>query len=240
MISINLHRLYKHYSESSVKWAVKDINLEIFTGEFFCLIGPSGCGKSTVLKLIGGLEKPSSGKVELLGSSSLVFQSGALFPWLSVADNVAFGLRMKGLPEGKIKTAVTSYLEMVKLSGFEGKYPRELSGGQRQRVGIARALAVEPEVLLLDEPFSALDPLTTEELHRDLLAIWEQTGKTVIMISHSLEEAVKLADRVGVMFEGGVEELFSIHLKRPRSIHEPGFVSTVEKIRKALEIRVEV
>lgn len=234
MISITLHKVYKHYADSTLRWAVKDFHLEVLSGEFFCLIGPSGCGKSTILKLVSGLEKPTSGGVEVLGSNSMVFQSGALFPWMNAEENVAFGLKIKGVPSSQIKTAVGHYLQMVKLVGFEKKYPRELSGGQRQRVGLARALAVEPEILLLDEPFSALDPLTTEELRDDLLKIWQQTGKTILMVSHALEEAVQLADRIGIMVSGEMDDILSINVRRPRNVHQENFLQAVEKIRKTL------
>ncbi|MBI4039897.1 ABC transporter ATP-binding protein [Candidatus Daviesbacteria bacterium] len=216
------------------KWAVKDFSLEASQGEFFCLVGPSGCGKSTLLKIITGVEQPTSGELNLSGSTSMVFQSGALLPWMSVKENVAFGLKMKGLNEILTNQLVTKYLKMVGLAGFGDKYPRELSGGQRQRIGIARALAVEPEVLLLDEPFSALDALTTEALYRDLLKIWQDTKITVIMVSHLLEEAVLLADRIGVMTNGALRGVVEVNLPRPRREQSKAFLSEVGKLRKLL------
>lgn len=226
---INLKGVFKTYTEKPKKWVVEDFNLEVSQGEFFCLVGPSGCGKSTVLRLISGLDQPSSGEIIKPSSCGIVFQSGALFPWLSAFENIAFGLQMKG--EKDIREKVTEYLKLVELEGSGKKYPRELSGGQKQRVGIARALAINPECLLLDEPFSALDSLISDELRQDLLSIWQKTGKTMVMVSHSLEEAVFLADRVGVMKEGHLEKIVEISLKRPRNEEDKEFLEKVEEIR---------
>jgi NitT/TauT family transport system ATP-binding protein len=212
--------------------ALRDVSFSVKNGEFACIIGPSGGGKSTILKLIAGLEKESSGKITKPEHISMVFQAGALLPWLTVFDNVALGLRAKKEPEAKIKTISEKYIEMVGLSGLEGKYPRELSGGQRQRVGIARALAVDPEVLLLDEPFSALDPKTTEELHRDVLAIWAKTKKTIVMVSHLIEEAVSLADTIFLIKDYTVAHAFSISLSRPRRENEEQFAHEVMQVRR--------
>jgi len=231
--SIVFDQVNKKYPLAKVV-AVHDFSLQIQTGEFFCLIGPSGCGKSTVLKLIAGLETPTSGKLDRPTGVSMVFQSGALFPWLTVEENVAFGLRMKKIPESLVKESVTKYLAMVNLSEFAHHYPRELSGGQRQRVGIARALAVIPDVLLLDEPFSALDSLTTTELHADLLKIWNDTKITIVMVSHLLEEAVLLADRVGVMKEGTLKGTVEIYLDRPRNYQDKDFQEVVAKLHRLM------
>src|SRR5579884_4065216 len=167
VMNIKFQNISKTYPIQKVQ-AVKDINLEVQEGEFFVLIGPSGCGKSTILKMIADLEKPTSGEIFKPESISMVFQSGALLPWLTVKENVEFPLKMRGWKKGKIDQVIDQYLEMVGLTSHTKKYPRELSGGQRQRVGIARALSITPEVLLLDEPFSALDPITTDDLHKDL------------------------------------------------------------------------
>ncbi len=229
---IVLEQVNKFYLETGKKLVVKNFSLEIQKGDFFCLVGPSGCGKSTVLKLIAGLEEPSSGKIIKPETVGMVFQLGALFPWLAVEDNVGFGLDMKGLSNTEVKHQSLEYLKMVNLENFAKKYPRELSGGQRQRVGIARALAINPEVLLLDEPFSALDFLTTDELHQDLLKIWQETGKTIVMVSHSLEEAVILADKVGVMEEGKLLGVIDISYERPRKEQGEKFFTEVNKIKK--------
>lgn len=231
---ISLQNVSKYYPVSPHKWAADKLDLEIREGEFFCLVGPSGCGKSTLLKLIIGLETPSSGVVTRPQAISMVFQSGALLPWLTVYENVSFGLKMLGSPESKINEATAKYLHLARLWDLRKKYPRELSGGQRQRVGIARALTVQPQVLLLDEPFSALDPLTTDELHKDLLKIWQELEITIVMVSHLLEEAVLLADRVGVMVEGRLRDVIDIQLPRPRNIRNPKFTNLAENIRKLL------
>lgn len=212
--------------------ALRDASFSVAKGEFLCLIGPSGEGKSTILELIAGLDTPSSGTVTRPENVSMVFQAGALLPWLTVFDNVALGLRAKKTAESKIDTEVNKYIEMMGLKGFEKKYPRDLSGGQRQRVGIARALSVDPAVLLMDEPFSALDPKTTEELHKDIVKIWQDTGKTIVMISHLIEEAVALADHIILIKAHTVDQLFSIDLSRPRRENEADFAREVSKVRK--------
>ncbi|HVZ66951.1 MAG TPA: ABC transporter ATP-binding protein [Patescibacteria group bacterium] len=214
------------------KPAVLDFNLEIDDGEFFCLVGPSGCGKSTILKLIADLEKPTSGKIEKKGRVAMAFQSAGLFPWLTVKENVEFGMKMENLAQHEIKARTSKYIELVSLAEFSNKYPRELSGGQRQRVGLARALAVEPEILLLDEPFSALDPLTTEELHKCVLKIWEETHKTILMVSHLLEEAYLLSDRIGVMRNGELIKIFKVEDTRPREETHKSFSILMRQIKK--------
>ncbi len=211
--------------------ALADVSFSILQGEFFCIVGPSGCGKSTALKLIAGLEEKTSGDLKKPEQVSMVFQSGALLPWLSVYENVAFGLRAKNASNKKIMDECSKYIEMTGLTEYINKYPHELSGGQRQRVGLARALAVDPEVLLLDEPFSALDTVTTEELHKDLYKIWKATKKTIVMISHSIEEAVNLADRIMLMKAGRIQEIFNITLPYPRREQEASFMHDVQKVR---------
>ncbi len=218
--------------EPNKEVALRDVSFSVKNGEFACIIGPSGGGKSTILKLIAGLEKETSGTITKPEHISMVFQAGALLPWLTVFENVALGLRAKNEPENKIRATVDKYIAMVGLRGMEEKYPRDLSGGQRQRVGIARALAVDPEVLLLDEPFSALDPKTTEELHKDVLAIWTQTKKTIVMVSHLIEEAVSLADSILLIKNYGVDHTFLILLPRPRRENEATFAHEVVQVRR--------
>jgi NitT/TauT family transport system ATP-binding protein len=220
--------------ESPPVFVVHDFSLSVNQGEFFCLVGASGCGKSTVLKMIAGIETPSTGTIAKPDHVGMVFQSNALLPWLTVEANVAFAARMQKFEEPKVKQLTAKYLKMVHLDAFGGKYPRELSGGMRQRVGIARALAVESEVLLMDEPFSALDPMICEELYADLLEIWGLTKKTIVMISHHYEEAVTLADRVGIMKDGELKQIVPIDLPRPRSEDDPAFTQQVKKIRTCL------
>jgi len=212
--------------------ALREVSFSVTTGEFVCIIGPSGGGKSTLLKIIAGLESASSGSVFKPDNVSMVFQAGALFPWLNVFENVALGLRLKRLPETKIRAQSLAYIEMMKLGGMEEKYPRELSGGQSQRVGIARALTVDPAVLLLDEPFSALDPQTTEELHEDVIKVWRETKKTIVMVSHLIEEAVSLADRIFLIRNYALENIFPVTLPRPRRENEEKFAHEVLLIRK--------
>ena len=213
--------------------AVHDASFSIASGEFICLIGASGGGKTTILKLIAGLEEPTVGTITKPKEVAMSFQLGALFPWLTVFENVALGLRAKRTPEEAITRIVDHQLRTVNMFDFRSKYPAELSGGQRQRIGIARALAVDPEVLLLDEPFSALDVMTTAELHDDLVRIWRETKKTIVMVSHLVEEAVSLADRVILIRDHTVSEIFKIDLEYPRREQEAGFAHDVQKIRKA-------
>lgn len=215
--------------------AVSDFNLEVKNGEFLCLIGPSGCGKSTILKLIAGLEKPTIGTIEKPESIGMVFQSGALLPWLTVEENIAFPIYAKGINKEKAEDLTNKYVRMVALGEFKLKYPRELSGGQKQRVGIARALAIEPVVLLLDEPFSALDSVTTDEMHEYLFKIWNETKKTIIMVSHSIEEAILLSDRIVVMKQGGIKEVVEVNLEHPRNNENKEFLKILGKIKTILE-----
>jgi NitT/TauT family transport system ATP-binding protein len=215
---------------------VKNFSLSIRQGEIFCLIGPSGCGKSMVIKLLAGIEKPTSGEIVRPDHVGMVFQSYALLPWLTVEANVAFAARMQGFDPQKVEAVTRQYLGMVQLDAFAKRYPRELSGGQRQRVGIARALAVESDVLLMDEPFSALDPVMTDELHEDVLRIWKQTRKTIVMVSHNFEEAIYLADRVGVMRDGKLAEVVEVSLPRPRRDDDPAFVAEVRRLKGLLEV----
>jgi NitT/TauT family transport system ATP-binding protein len=226
--------------EDPPSYVVRDFSLSIVPGEFFCLVGPSGCGKSTVIKLIAGIEQPTLGTVSRPDRVGMVFQSYALLPWLTVHENVAFAARMQGFSAQKTARVTGHYLHMVHLESFAYKYPRELSGGQRQRVGIARALAVEPDVLLLDEPFSALDPVIVDELHDDLLQIWTATKKTIVMVSHHFEEAVALADRIGIMRDGRLEQIETIALPRPRSEEDLAFMLEVKRLRDFLKNRADL
>lgn len=232
--AIVLAQVSKSYAAPPV-YVVDDFSLSIMPGEFFCLIGPSGCGKSTVIKLIAGIEAASKGTVMRPERIGMVFQSYALLPWLTVKNNVSFAARMQGFRRVKVKDVTERYLGMVHLEAFADRYPRELSGGQRQRVGIARALAIEPEILLMDEPFSALDPVMTDELHDDVLRIWERTKKTIVMVSHNFEEAILLADRVGIMKDGRLERVVEVTLPRPRREESKEFTSEVRKLRNFLE-----
>jgi NitT/TauT family transport system ATP-binding protein len=206
--------------------AIEDLNLEINEGQFVSLLGPSGCGKTTILRLIAGLETPSKGvifergkKVEGPGSDrGMVFQEFALFPWRTVIKNIEFGLEIKGISKEERRRIAEEYVDLVNLEGFEDVHPNELSGGMKQRVGIARALANEPDVLLMDEPFGSLDAQTRNIMQRELLRIWEKTSKTVIFVTHSVDEALFLSDRVIVLTArpGSVKKEFKIDMPRPR------------------------
>ena len=165
----------------------------------------------------------------------MVFQTGALLPWMTVEENVSLVNKIRRLSKLEIERQTTKYLQMVDLEPYRFRYPRELSGGQRQRVGIARALAVEPKVLLLDEPFSALDPVTTDEMHEYLLKIWQETKKTIVMVSHSIEEAVLLSDRIAIMKQGGIKQVIEVKLKRPRKEDAKELLKLLEEVKLILE-----
>ena len=201
----NVGQVFKTRSQDVV--ALDDVSLEVKPGRFVVLVGPSGCGKSTLLDLLGGLTTPTSGRIQLDGrpitgpgrDRGIVFQQYALFPWRTAAQNVEFGLDIAGLKARQRHEIAEHFLDLVGLSGFADRYPHELSGGMKQRVAIARSLAYDPEVLLMDEPFAALDAQTRETLQGELLRIWRATGKTIVFITHGIDEAVVLGQRVAVM-----------------------------------------
>ena len=228
---ITLSHIGKEFSKEK-GIVLHGINLTITKGEFVCLIGASGCGKSTLLDIIAGLTSPTEGTVDSTLKIAKVFQNAALFPWLTVSDNIKVGLHAREQKIKNGKSEIAKYLQMVHLEDYSDNYPSDLSGGQRQRVGIARALAANPDILLLDEPFSALDPKTTASLHDDLLTIWKETGITVVMVSHLIEEAVSLADRVVLLKDGTIQEIFPITVSRPRREQALSFHETVMHIRK--------
>ncbi len=211
--------------------ALQDVNLEVREGEFLCIVGPSGCGKSTLLNLIAGLDQPTAGEVwtdgqRVAGPGTdriVIFQELGLFPWLTVGENVEFGLRMKGIPKGQRRALVQHYLRLVHLSGFEHSYIHQLSGGMKQRVALARSLAPQPEVLLMDEPFAALDAQTRDLLHDELERIWAETRQTIIFVTHNVREAVRLGERVVLLTfrPGRLKSEFLIHLPRPRHLEDP-------------------
>jgi len=208
--------------------ALQDVNLSIKKGEFVCLIGASGCGKSTLLRILAGFDSPTQGSAEMYGvpikgpspERGMVFQDFGLFPWLTVRQNIGFGQYQRHLPKAKLAELCAHYMNMVGLEKFADYYPGQLSGGMKQRVAIARVLANDCEVLLMDEPFGALDALTREKLQQDLLEIWARTKLTVIFVTHAVEEAVLLSDRVVVMTAGPgrIEEDVPLTLQRPRDI----------------------
>ena len=213
--------------------ALEDASLSIRKGEFVCLIGPSGCGKSTLLRMIGGFETPSEGKLDMWGKPigepgpdrGMVFQDYGLFPWLTVAKNVGFGPAARGRPAKEVAETTKRFVDMVGLTRFAEAYPHQLSGGMKQRVAIARVLANEAEVVLMDEPFGALDAMTRENLQQELLEIWERTKLTVIFVTHAIEEAILMADRIVVMSSGPGRIVADerVNLPRPRDPTDPDF-----------------
>jgi NitT/TauT family transport system ATP-binding protein len=221
----NLSKTFVSASGETVE-ALKDINLEIMDKEFICLLGPSGCGKTTLLRIIGGLDSATSGAVLLDGNSisgpdpktAMIFQEYSLFPWRTVLNNITFGLEIQGVEKERRRQLALSFLDLVGLQGFERSFPYELSGGMRQRVAVARALAVEPEVLLMDEPFGALDAQTRNRMQKELLEIWEKTQKTIIFVTHSVDEAVYMSDRIVVLTRrpGTIREVMDVPIPRPR------------------------
>ncbi|HEY9207214.1 MAG TPA: ABC transporter ATP-binding protein [Candidatus Methanoperedens sp.] len=226
MIKVKAEEIKKEFPGKSGSVALGGINLDIMEGEFFAIVGPSGCGKSTFLEIVAGLIKPTSGHIFIDGApaegtnhnSGIVFQGYALFPWRTVMGNVAYGLEEKGIKRSEREDVCKKYISLVGLSGFENHYPHELSGGMKQRVAIARALAYDPDILLMDEPFAALDAQTREILQGEVLRIWNETRKTVLFVTHNIEEAVFLADRIAVMSgrPGVIKRIFEVSLPRPR------------------------
>ncbi len=217
---------------------IKDVSFEVRKGEFLSIVGPSGGGKSTLLRIIAGLLKQTSGSLELGPSKmAMVFQNFAIFPWLTVHENIEFGLKMNGMAAGERGNIAREKIKEVGLTGFEDKYPKELSGGMRQRVGIARALAVNPEILLIDEPFSSLDSFTAEKLREDLLDIWLRYKMTVVMVTHLVEEAVQLSDRILVLSPrpATIKLEVDIPLERPRNKRSQEFYALVDKITAEIE-----
>jgi len=250
---LNINRVTRVFGKGERSFtAVKDINLKINRGEFVALLGPSGCGKSTLLRMVTGLISPSGGAVLYRGQpvnginpySTMVFQSFALYPWLTVLDNVALALEARGVGVEERHTRAEKLLDLVGLDGFESAYPRELSGGMRQKVGFARALAVQPELLCLDEPFSALDVLSAETLRGELMELWtsgQLPTQAILMVSHNIEEAILMADRVVVMGKepGHIVAEFAVELPKPRSRAQPGFEALLDRIYAAIAGKTE-
>jgi NitT/TauT family transport system ATP-binding protein len=245
--SISVEHLSKRYSSGTL--ALSDVNLDIGEGEFVAVVGPSGCGKSTLLRIMAELDTPTDGRVvtEAAASdsattlpSAVVFQEQSLFPWMRVGENVAFAFDSLGLPKAEVARRVEKELALVGLSDFANAYPHELSGGMKQRVAVARAFAVDPPVLYMDEPFGALDEQTRVGLAGELMSLWERMRKTVVFITHGIEEAVTLADRVVVLsaHPGTVKAIIPIEFPRPRDAvalrGEPRFGEYVVQIWELL------
>ena len=217
---------------------LEDINLSVRDGEFVCLLGPSGCGKSTLLNIVGGFIAPAEGEVTIDGERVsgpdprriFVFQERGVFPWLTVEQNIGFGLFRQS--ESEKRERIAHYIQLVGLGGFEHAYPRELSGGMKQRVEVARALAVNPDVLYLDEPFGALDSITRLQMRRELLRIWQAEKKTILFVTHDIEESVQLADRVVVLSArpGRVRRVVEVDIPHPRDFSDPRYLALRDEI----------
>lgn len=221
--------------------ALSDVNINIEDNKFITLLGPSGCGKTTLMRIIGGLVDPTAGQVTIDGHAvkgpsedcAVVFQNFALMPWATIRENVAFGLELKGVSKAERFAEADKQIETVGLKGFEDKFPKELSGGMQQRVGLARALAVNTPILLMDEPFGALDQQTRRYMQEELINIWEEHRKTVVFVTHDMEEAVLLADQVVLMSArpGRIEEVIDVDIDRPRNAEE------VERMPRFIELK---
>ena len=241
-------KIYNPDTNGAVQ-AIENISLNIEKGEFVSLLGPSGCGKSTFLYMVGGFENLSSGSLKLDGKEitgpgpnrGIVFQEYVLFPWQTVFKNISYGLRIKGSAKEEIKTKVKNLINMIGLSGFENKFPHALSGGMQQRVAIARALAYEPDVLLMDEPFGALDAQTRSLMISDLSRIHRETGKTVLFVTHSVEESILLSDRIFLFSArpASIKTVFNIELPHPRKVTDDGFREIQKKVIEDLSEEVD-
>lgn len=241
----NLSKTFKTNNNLEVN-ALKNITLEIKENDFICIVGPSGCGKSTMLRIIASLENASEGIITYKGKEitvptsdiGMVFQNYSLLQWRTVLDNIALGLEFKGLSKNERRDIARKYLNMISMDKFEKAYPYELSGGMQQRVAIARALANNPDVLLMDEPFGALDAYTRILLQKELLNIWEKNKKTILFVTHSVDEAVYLADRIIVMGKnpGTIREIIDIKMDRPRDRGNLEYAQITSKILNMLEV----
>jgi NitT/TauT family transport system ATP-binding protein len=241
---LELQGIYKAYGSGAKQFvALQDINMRIRAGEFVCILGPSGCGKSTLLRILTGLNAATAGKVLYSGRplvgvnphATIVFQTFALYPWLTVQENVELALKARGVPPDARRSRAIELIDIVGLDGFESAYPRELSGGMRQKVGFARAMAVEPELLCLDEPFSALDVLSAEALRGELLELWLNKSiptQAILMVTHNIEEAVFLADRLVIMDKdpGRIAAEMPVNLRHPRQRKDTAFQAIVDRV----------
>jgi ABC-type nitrate/sulfonate/bicarbonate transport system ATPase subunit len=243
MQTLELRNVNKRFGGLQV---LQNINLKIEKGEFAAIVGPSGCGKSTILRMISGLEEPTTGEVLSNGvpitkpdpSRLLIFQEHALYPWRTVEKNVGFGMELAKIPEKERKARIREVLDKVGLDGFQNYYPHQLSGGMRQRVSIARALVMNPEVLLLDEPYGALDAITRLSMQNELLRLWKGSGQTMLLITHDIDEAVYLADTIYVMSPrpGHIIDVLKADMPRPRNRNGNRFVELRQQIMDHLDI----
>lgn len=248
IVLTDLHKSFEK-KDSAPVIALDKVNLTINKGEFISLLGPSGCGKSTLLNIVAGLDKQTSGSITvndkpITGPGNdrvVVFQESGLFPWMSVLDNVMYGLLIKKVPKEEAKERAMKWLQKVHLAKFANAQPHELSGGMKQRVAIARALVMDPEILLMDEPFAALDEQTRMVLHKELEELWYETKKTIIFVTHNIREAVMLSDRILLMKTrpGGVRNIYDVRAARPRQVGDSVLVHMEERILHELEQEME-
>jgi NitT/TauT family transport system ATP-binding protein len=242
----HLGMVYERDGESIA--ALEDINLDVSEGEFICIVGPSGCGKSTLLNVLAGFLSSTSGSVTIDGERVsgpdprriLVFQEHGVFPWLTVEGNIGFGLSK--LPRAQREERIAHYVQTVRLQGFEHTYPSELSGGMKQRLQVARALAVNPDILYLDEPFGALDSITRVIMRGELLRIWQNERRTIIFVTHDIDEAVQLADRVVVLSSrpARIKDVLTIDIPHPRNISSPRYLELRDELLKQIGLAYEI
>ena len=250
-VAINMEKLTKiFYTNQKKVVALDNIDLSVKEGEFLCIVGPSGCGKTTLLRILAGLEKQTWGKLVIRSKNpekpltSMVFQGDSVFPWMTVKENVAYGLRIKGLPKSERLRIAGRYIKLMGLEGFADAFPHQLSGGMKQRINVARAFVSDPEILLMDEPFGALDEQNRLLLQQELLKIWKGSGKTSLFITHSIDEALVLADRIMVMtaHPGKVKAIVPVNIPRPRDIlslrSSPNFGALFKQIWELLQEEV--
>jgi len=245
---LQLHGVSKRF-ESDTRNVLSDINLEINEGEFVCILGPSGCGKSTLLNIVAGLEKPTEGQVFLYdqvvegpsAERTMMFQESALFPWLTVEKNVEMGMKLSGVPKEDWESRTNHYLEMVNLLSFRKHRIHQLSGGMKQRVALARALAIDSPVLLMDEPFAALDKQTKNNLRDEIQSIWMNAKKTILYVTHSVEEALFFADRIVMLSShpGEIKEIIHVDIERPRKIDSHQFVEIRSQMLSLLKKEIQ-
>lgn len=253
MASIDIQDLSKSYTleDGSELSVLRRIDVTIHDNEFFSVLGPSGCGKSTLLSILAELTDMDSGEVHIKSNGTgegtrppkigFVFQDPTLLDWKTVRENIKFGLNGMGVPENEHEERINDALQRVGLSEFANEYPQSLSGGMRQRVGLARALAIDPDVLMMDEPFSSVDEITARKLRDDLLQIWRDTQKTVVFVTHHIPEAVYMSDRIAVLSEGPAEivEIIDINIDRPRTPDDPDLVAYEHEVLTALGLEPE-
>ncbi|MEV5375172.1 sulfate ABC transporter ATP-binding protein [Streptosporangium nondiastaticum] len=240
--AVRIEHVHKSFGRPGASQPVlDDVSLEVRPGEFVCLLGASGCGKSTLLNLVAGLDRPTAGSIEVPGGRpALMFQEHALFPWLTAGRNIELALRLRGVPRAERRPEAERLLELVRLSGAYGKRVHELSGGMRQRVALARALAQDSQVLLMDEPFAALDAITRDVLHHELTRIWSETSLSVLFVTHNVREAVRLAERVVLLSSrpGRVARQWAVDIPQPRRIEDAAVADLSVEITE--ELRGEI